>query len=189
MEDAGEWIPYDEWDNYPDTDGDGLPDKVELYIGTDPTKKDTDGDGLTDYDELFETFTDPTLYDTDSNGINDGQEDFDNDNLNNIEEIENGTDCYEEDTDVDGLTDGDEVKIYHSDPLKADTDGDTLIDGDDVALGFDPTLPDTDFNGILDCDEKTKQTLTLYVDDDTNPIESVTAVSYTHLTLPTKLEV
>lgn len=174
MEDAGEWIPYDEWDNYPDTDGDGLPDKVELYIGTDPTKKDTDGDGLTDYDELFETFTDPTLYDTDSNGINDGQEDFDNDNLNNIEEIENGTDCYEEDTDVDGLTDGDEVKIYHSDPLKADTDGDTLIDGDDVALGFDPTLPDTDFNGILDCDEKTKQTLTLYVDDDTNPIESVT---------------
>lgn len=147
---------------------------VELYIGTDPTKKDTNGDGLTDYDELFETFTDPTLYDTDSNGINDGQEDFDNDNLNNIEEIENGTDCYEEDTDVDGLTDGDEVKIYHSDPLKADTDGDTLIDGDDVALGFDPTLPDTDFNGILDCDEKTKQTLTLYVDDDTNPIESVT---------------
>lgn len=174
MEDAGEWIPYDEWDNYPDTDGDGLPDKVELYIGTDPTKKDTDGDGLTDYDELFETFTDPTLYDTDSNGINDGQEDFDNDNLNNIEEIENGTDCYEEDTDVDGLTDGDEVKIYHSNPLKADTDGDTLVDGDDVALGFDPTLPDTDFNGILDCDEKTKQTLTLYVDDDTNPIESVT---------------
>ena len=83
---------------------------MELYIGTDPTKKDTDGDGLTDYDELFETFTDPTLYDTDSNGINDGQEDFDNDNLNNIEEIENGTDCYEEDTDVDGLTDGDEVK-------------------------------------------------------------------------------
>lgn len=58
--------------------------------------------------------------------------------------------------------------------MKADTDGDTLIDGDDVALGFDPTLPDTDFNGILDCDEKTKQTLTLYVDDDTNPIESVT---------------
>lgn len=147
---------------------------VELYIGTDPTKKDTDGDGLTDYDELFETFTDPTLYDTDSNGINDGQEDFDNDNLNNIEEIENGTDCYNDDTDADGLIDGDEVKIYHSNPLKADTDGDTLVDGDDVALGFDPTLPDTDFNGILDCDEKTKQTLTLYVDDDTNPIESVT---------------
>ena len=173
VEDTGEWIPYDEWDNYPDTDGDGLPDKVEKYIGTDPEKVDTDGDGLSDYDELFETFTDPTLYDTDGNGINDGQEDFDSDNLNNIEEIENGTDCYDEDTDGDGLLDGDEVKIYHSDPLKYDTDGDTLSDGDDVALGFDPTLPDTDFDGILDCDEKIRQTLTLKVDDETNPIESV----------------
>ncbi len=174
VEETVDWLPLEQWDNYPDTDGDGLPDKVEMYIGTDPTKKDTDGDGLTDYDELFKTFTDPTLYDTDSNGINDGQEDFDDDNLNNIEEIENGTDCYDEDTDVDGLTDGDEVKIYHSDPLNADTDGDTLTDGDDVALGFDPTLPDTDFNGILDCNEKIRQTLTLNVDDDTNPIESVT---------------
>lgn len=171
--DVFEWIPIYEWINYPDADGDGLPDKVENYMGTDPLKKDTDGDGLTDYDELFETFTDPTLYDTDNNGINDGQEDFDNDNLSNIDEIENRTDCYDEDTDNDSLIDGDEVKIYHSDPLKADTDGDTLIDGDDVALGFDPTLPDTDFNGILDCDEKIRQTLTLNVDDDSNPIEFV----------------
>lgn len=169
-----EWIPYSEWDNYPDTDGDGLPDKVENYLGTDPKKKDTDGDGLTDYDEIFKTFTDPTLYDTDGNGINDGQEDFDDDNLNNIEEIANRTNCYEQDTDADDLLDGEEVKTYHSDPLKEDTDGDTLTDGDDVALGFDPTLPDTDFNGILDCDEKIRQTLTLNVDDETNPIESVT---------------
>ena len=178
VETPAEWIPFEEWKNYPDTDGDGLPDEIEKYIGTDPLKKDTDDDGLTDFDELFKTFTDPTMYDTDSNGISDGQEDPDNDGLNNIREMEYGTDPFDEDTDKDGLTDGDEVNVYHSDPLKYDTDGDTLCDGDDVALGFDPTLPDTDFNGILDCDEKISQTLTINVDDDNNPIESV-SVSFT----------
>lgn len=252
-EESNEWIPIDQWENYFDTDGDGLPDEIEKYIGTDPLKKDTDGDGLTDYDELFKTYTNPTIYDTDENGISDGKEDPDKDGLNNIEEIENKTDCRNEDTDNDGLIDGDEVKVYNSDPLKvdtdgdeltdyeecfktitdptlydtdhdgisdgeedfdldsltnleemhyqtncrnsdtdydglsdydeintyhtnplkADTDGDTLCDGDDVALGFDPTLPDTDFNGILDCDEKTVQTLTVNVDDNNNPIESI----------------
>ena len=178
VETPAEWIPFEEWKNYPDTDGDGLPDEIEKYIGIDPLKKDTDDDGLTDFDELFKTFTDPTMYDTDSNGISDGQEDPDNDGLNNIREMEYGTDPFDEDTDKDGLTDGDEVNVYHSDPLKYDTDGDTLCDGDDVALGFDPTLPDTDFNGILDCDEKISQTLIINVDDDNNPIESV-SVSFT----------
>ena len=173
VETPAEWIPYEEWKNYPDTDGDGLPDEIEKYIGTDPLKKDTDDDGLTDYDEVFKTMTDPTMYDTDSNGISDGMEDPDNDDLNNINEMSYKTDPYNEDSDMDGLTDGDEINIYHSNPLKYDTDGDTLNDGDDVALGFDPTLPDTDFNGILDCDEKAVQTLTLDVADDNNPIESV----------------
>lgn len=252
-EESNEWIPIDQWKNYFDTDGDGLPDEIEKYIGTDPLKKDTDGDGLTDYDELFKTYTNPTIYDTDEDGISDGKEDPDKDGLNNIEEIENKTDCRNKDTDNDGLIDGDEVKVYNSDPLKVDTDGDeltdyeecfktitdptlydtdhdgisdeeedfdlnsltnleemhyqtncrnsdtdydglsdydeintyhtnslkadtdgnTLCDGDDVALGFDPTLPDTDFNGILDCDEKTVQTLTVNVDDNNNPIESI----------------
>ncbi len=37
-----------------DSDGDGLPDVLERYIGTDPNKKDTDGDGYSDYDELIQ---------------------------------------------------------------------------------------------------------------------------------------
>ena len=36
----------------PDTDGDGLPDDVELAIGTNPNRVDTDGDGLNDFAEL-----------------------------------------------------------------------------------------------------------------------------------------
>jgi hypothetical protein len=36
----------------PDTDGDGLPDDVELAVGTNPNKVDTNGDGISDFDEL-----------------------------------------------------------------------------------------------------------------------------------------
>lgn len=36
----------------PDTDGDGLPDKAEEALGTDPTKADTDGDGFDDKTEI-----------------------------------------------------------------------------------------------------------------------------------------
>jgi hypothetical protein len=36
-----------------DSDGDGLPDALELKFGTDPHNKDTDGDGFDDYSEIF----------------------------------------------------------------------------------------------------------------------------------------
>ncbi len=35
-----------------DSDGDGVPDTLETYLGTSPSKKDTDGDGRTDSEEL-----------------------------------------------------------------------------------------------------------------------------------------
>ena len=44
-----------------DTDGDGIPDEVELHeLGTNPFDKDTDGDGFTDEEEVFVYGTDPT---------------------------------------------------------------------------------------------------------------------------------
>ena len=42
------------------------------------------------------------------------------------------------DTDSDGLTDGDEVKLHSTDPLNADTDGGSVKDGEEVARGTDP---------------------------------------------------
>src|ERR1019366_5361561 len=41
-------------------------------------------------------------------------------------------------TDVDGLTDGDEVNKYHTNPLLADTDGDLIPDGVEVQTGTNP---------------------------------------------------
>lgn len=42
------------------------------------------------------------------------------------------------DEDGDGLSNADEVNVYHTDPLAADTDGDGYTDGQEVALGKDP---------------------------------------------------
>lgn len=41
---------------YPDSDGDGLPDNLEISIGTDPHNPDTDGDGFDDYTEVLHHF-------------------------------------------------------------------------------------------------------------------------------------
>jgi serine/threonine protein kinase len=58
-----------------DSDGDGLPDGIEINTyGTDPLLPDSDGDGLDDAEELDEYQTDPTLADTDLDGTSDGDE-------------------------------------------------------------------------------------------------------------------
>ena len=56
-----------------DTDMDGLEDNYEISTSkTDPLKKDTDGDGLSDYDEL-ELGLDPLKADSKGDGIKDGE--------------------------------------------------------------------------------------------------------------------
>ncbi len=75
---------------------------------------DTDEDGIPDVWE-------------ENNGMNpndpaDAFEDWDSDGLTNREEYEKGTDLNDADTDDDGLKDGEEVKVYYTDPLKPDTD-------------------------------------------------------------------
>ena len=77
-----------------DTDGDGIPDAVELDNGLNPNNK---ADAL---------------------------EDLDVDGLNNRQEIERGTNLRNPDSDGDGLTDGDEVKRGTSPLiLDTDSDG------------------------------------------------------------------
>jgi hypothetical protein len=64
-----------------DTDGDGIPDDVELALGLNP------------------------------NNPIDAQEDFDRDGLTNLAEVQRGTDLRNPDTDGDGLSDGQEVAL------------------------------------------------------------------------------
>ena len=117
-----------------DSDGDGLIDNYEIYFMTDINNEDTDGDGISDYDEIYTIDTDPLKADTDKNGKNDGEEDFDKDGLTNLEEKDLSTYMNDKDSDYDGLSDYDEVKVYHTDPLKVDTDGDSLSDYEEVQV-------------------------------------------------------
>ncbi len=58
------------------------------------------------------------------------------------------------DTDSDGLPDGAEVLTHHSNPLLADTDGDGLADGFEVSVSLTkPITPNTDEMGCSDSQE------------------------------------
>jgi hypothetical protein len=64
------------------------------------------------------------------------------------------TDPLNTDSDGDGLGDGIEVNIYHTNPLAADTDGDGLSDPYEIgAFGSNPLVCDTDGDGFSDYDE------------------------------------
>ncbi|WP_434530056.1 hypothetical protein ACODNH_02015 (plasmid) [Haloarcula sp. NS06] len=102
-----------------DSDDDGLNDRREAELGTDPNKADTDGDGLNDHREVTELKTDPTSADTDNDGLADAAE------------LKRDTDPRNRDTDNDGLADGAEIE-YGTDPSVRDTDGDNLLDGWEV---------------------------------------------------------
>jgi hypothetical protein len=112
-----------------DSDGDGVPDKVEIALGLDPTrasskpdgipdgKRDLAGDGLTLAWKIRFGY-DPLRKDTDGNGIPDAQEDPDGDGLVNLEEMKHGTDPFNADTDGDGYDDSGEI-LEGTDPLKS----------------------------------------------------------------------
>lgn len=67
--------------------------------------------------------------------------DTDRDQLTDDEERALGTNVAAADSDNDGLSDYQEVRIYFSNPLNADTDGDSYSDGAEVQNGYSPTGP------------------------------------------------
>lgn len=99
-----------------DSDGDGIPDEIELARGMDP------------------------------NNPADAQLDGDGDGLTALEEYRLGTDPLHPDTDGDGLSDGAEVQCRLgpcTSPLLADTDGDGIRDRTEIQTGSDPTNPNS----------------------------------------------
>ena len=89
-----------------DSDGDGLFDRDEAAIGTDPYNPDTDADGLSDGEEVFKTKSDPLNPDSDFDGLKDG-----------AEVLTYKTDPLEVDTDKGGVSDGHEVIEDSTNPL------------------------------------------------------------------------
>ncbi len=62
------------------------------------------------------------------------------------------------DKDKDGLGNDDEGDLYGTDPSIPDTDADGLTDGREVALGTNPVNADTDGDGVSDGDEIAQET-------------------------------
>ena len=92
-----------------DSDGDGLFDKDEAVLGTDPYNPDTDGDGLSDGDEHYGRQgypTDPLNPDSDFDGLKDG-----------AEVLTYKTNPTDPDTDKGGVSDGHEVIEDDTNPL------------------------------------------------------------------------
>jgi len=127
----------------PDTDGDGLGDREEVLLGTDPRSIDTDLDGVTDGDEFFIFGTNPFINDTDYDGLLDGEELW-----------YYHCNPFLRDSDIDGLSDYDEVWIYMSDPMDEDSDNDFLTDYEEIMIYYtDPFVKDTDGDGLYDGEE------------------------------------
>lgn len=94
-----------------DSDGDGLLDSEEAYLGTNPFDPDSDKDGLTDYAEVRTHNTDPLNPDSDYDGLNDGSE-----------VLVYTTNPLDPDTDDGGVYDGHEVIEDKTDPLDPSDD-------------------------------------------------------------------
>ena len=115
------------------------------------TGEDTDADELPDAWELAIFPGDLTKL----SGL--GDADFDEDGLSDLSEFGLGTEPDNDDTDDDGLSDGDEISEYETDPKSNDSDNDGITDGNELSddNGF-VTLPnnaDTDSDGIKDGEE------------------------------------
>lgn len=158
----GVGVAYDiGYDEFLDTDEDGLPDYWEIQygldeesnVGDDGPSGDLDEDGLTNLEEYEDYNTDPFDSDTDGDGLNDDDEvnshgtdpnraDTDSDGLDDYEKIiHHGTDPNDDDSDGDELTDYDELFTYGTNPNNEDSDGDGLNDGEEITFfASDPNL-------------------------------------------------
>ncbi|NMH65501.1 PQQ-binding-like beta-propeller repeat protein [Shewanella salipaludis] len=107
---------------------------------------DHDADGLPGWWE--------SLYQLDDQEPSDASLDPDLDGLTNLQEFAVRTLPNDPDTDKDGLTDGEELTVNHTNPLAADSDQDGLNDGIEVnTYGTNPLATDSDGDGVTDSDE------------------------------------
>jgi len=181
LSDSEEIKVYETNATNPDTDGDCLLDSFEiLNYETNATNPDSDGDLVADGIEIYSYGKDRNITclsapETLENGFNpspaidnvpnDGtdvinaldpnnHQDSDGDGISDSEEVFYGTNPLLDDTDLDGLKDGEEIYIYESNATNHDTDGDGLEDGEEVyTYETNVTNSDTDSDGLSDGEE------------------------------------
>lgn len=110
---------------------------------------DIDGDGLVNMDDNCVDTYNPDQLNWDGDEAGDVCDDSDLDGLTDADEMYfYGTDKTTLDTDGDLLSDGDEVLVYGTSPLMADTDSDGYSDSAELAAGTDPLDP-YDYPGVV----------------------------------------
>jgi hypothetical protein len=119
-----------------DSDFDLIGDMDEIYLGTDPIAWDTDNDNMADGHELgiSQGSTSPFESDSDHDGLPDPWEDNDGDQILNREEqlsIHDGVTFY---VNIFGALFGDDALSTTIDPNEADTDGDGWDDGYEIQV-------------------------------------------------------
>lgn len=88
------------------------------------------------------------------NNLNQGDNgDPDADGLTNLQELLNDSNPNDDDTDNDGLKDGDEINTTHTNPRVGDSDRDGLSDSAELVAGTDPARSDSDGDTLTDGDE------------------------------------
>jgi hypothetical protein len=92
--------------------------------------------------------------------------DVDGDGLRNANEVAEGTELLDSDTDDDGLRDGVEVHVFGSDPAVADTDTDGVADAEEVQNVSAPRLSDGDGDSLSDLAEILNETSPSAADSD-----------------------
>lgn len=120
-----------------DLDFDGLNNLQEFLYGTDTRDANSDDDELSDADEVLVYGSSPVTWDSDGDKISDHEEkaaeiwtfnllkfestdmtDSDLDGILNVQEKLFKTDPRNEDSDSDGLNDGEEILVYDTNPLE-----------------------------------------------------------------------
>jgi len=85
--------------------------------------------------------------------------DYDNDTLNPAEEKAARTDYTNSDTDEDGLTDAEEVRVFFTSPISPDTDQDGLTDLEEIyTYETNPISYDSDLDELSDGEEILRNT-------------------------------
>jgi len=167
-----------------DSDGDGLPDRVEESLGTSPVMYDTDGDGCGDKLEVEREGFDPLVSGNDSDPQhcycpqNERTQDSDGDGLLDCEEFYLGTNKHRYDSDSDLLPDGLEHR-GGSNPAVSnlgiyDHDEDGASDWEEVWLHRLPGVVDDGLEP-LPVDEYTYR---YFIEQDGPPAGGVTCYSF-----------